>query len=106
MTLRELCEELNISRRAIQGYEKFGLVHATGHTKHGYLLYDPEVQDQIRRIRLLQEVGFSLREIKELWSLPIPEQRELLIAKQKAFQEKRDRMAKVLECLEDMISNL
>ena len=27
-TLREICDELNVSRRAVQGYEKMGLVAA------------------------------------------------------------------------------
>lgn len=30
MTLREMCNALNISRRAVQGYEKAGLVSADG----------------------------------------------------------------------------
>lgn len=30
MTLREICETLEVSRRAIQGYENAGLVKATG----------------------------------------------------------------------------
>lgn len=40
MTLREICEALEVSRRAIQGYEKAGLVVATGRNKYGHLLYD------------------------------------------------------------------
>lgn len=30
MTLREVCESANVSRRAVQGYEKAGLVSASG----------------------------------------------------------------------------
>lgn len=35
MTLREICETLELSRRALQGYEKVGLVTATGRNKYG-----------------------------------------------------------------------
>ena len=106
MTLHQLCEELNISRRAVQGYEKMELVRATGRTKHGYLLYGPEAQDQIRRIRFYQEVGFTLREIKALWSLPASQQRVILLKKQRELQEKQARISDVLASLDELIATL
>ena len=57
MTLRELCQTLNISRRAVQGYEKANLVHATGKNKMGYLLYNKDAQQRIRWISQLQNLG-------------------------------------------------
>lgn len=53
-TLRELCDELKVTRRVIQGYEKAGLVSATDKNKYGYLLYDEQAQERIVRIRLFQ----------------------------------------------------
>ena len=38
ITLRELYDAFGISRRAVQGYEKAGLVSATSKNKRGYLL--------------------------------------------------------------------
>ena len=35
---REICETLGVSRRALQGYEKAGLVTASGRNKYGHLL--------------------------------------------------------------------
>ena len=37
-TLHEVCEAFGVSRRAIQGYEKAGLVSASGKNERGYLL--------------------------------------------------------------------
>ena len=65
-TLREVCDELGVSRRAVQGYEKAGLVSATDKTNRGYLLYDEEAQEKIRRIKMYQDVEFSLKEIAQL----------------------------------------
>ena len=39
VTLRELCENVGVTRRAIQGYEKMGLVKANETNKYGHLLY-------------------------------------------------------------------
>ena len=41
-TLSEVCSVLEVSRRAVQGYENAGLVSATGKNKYGHLLYDEE----------------------------------------------------------------
>ena len=66
MRLRELCEETNVSRRAIQGYEAANLVKATGKNKYGYLIYNEEAQARVKAIKTYQLLGFSLREICEM----------------------------------------
>lgn len=65
-TLREVCAELKVSRRAVQGYEKEGLVAPCGKNKYGYLLYGEPERERIRLIRFYQQLGFQLREIKKL----------------------------------------
>lgn len=69
-TLRQVCSELKISRRTIQGYEKLGLVKPCGKNKYGHLLYGKAEKDRIKAIRFYQQIGFSLREIKELLDAP------------------------------------
>ena len=65
-TLRELCEHTGVSRRAIQGYEKAGLMSAAARNERGYLLYDAKTQDRVRMIKLLQNLEFSIRELDNL----------------------------------------
>lgn len=69
-TLREICDELSVSRRAVQGYEKIGLVAACSRTERGYLLYDLDTYERIKRVKFYQELGYSLREIKDIIDLP------------------------------------
>lgn len=56
--LRQVCAELNISRRTIQGYEKEGLVSPSGKNKYGHLLYGEAERERIRLVRFYQQVGF------------------------------------------------
>ena len=49
-TLRQMCAELKISRRTVQGYEKAGLVAPSGKNKYGYLLYGAAERERIRLI--------------------------------------------------------
>ena len=69
-TLSEVCSALEVSRRAVQGYENAGLVSASGKNKYGHLLYDEEAQRRIKQIRLLQQLGFRVKEIKDIIDAP------------------------------------
>ena len=70
MTLREICEALGVSRRAIQGYEKAGLVSASARNKYGHLLYDKHAEERIAQIKFYQQLGFSLKEIVAIIDAP------------------------------------
>lgn len=48
-TLKEICSELGVSRRAVQGYDAAGLVKATNKNKYGHLLYNRRAQERIVR---------------------------------------------------------
>ena len=69
-TLREVCAKYKVSRRAVQGYEKAGIVKSTGRNKMGYLLYDAGAQERIATVHMYQEIGFSIKEIKEIIDAP------------------------------------
>ena len=68
--MRELCEASGVSRRAVQGYETAGLVNACDKNKYGHLLYDEKAQRRIKEIKLFQEAGFTLKQIKALIEAP------------------------------------
>ncbi|MAO57557.1 MAG: heavy metal-responsive transcriptional regulator [Rhodospirillaceae bacterium] len=71
-------EMLNIGDVAGQGgvtvetlryYEREGLIEAPDRDANGYRKYAPEVVRQIQFIKRAQDVGFTLKDIKELLSL-------------------------------------
>lgn len=78
MTLREVCDAYGVSRRAVQGYEKAGLISASQKNQRGYLLYDVAEQEQIRKIKFYQQIGFTLKEIKSLLKAPEDEVKQML----------------------------
>ena len=54
----------------VQGYEKAGLVAPSERNKYGYLLYNEIEQERIKKIKLYQQFGFKLKEIKDLIDAP------------------------------------
>ncbi len=102
-TLREVCTKYKVSRRAVQGYEKAGIVSATGKNKMGHLLYDITAQERIGRIRMYQEIGFSIKEIKDIIDAPKISAIPILENQMKKLKEERGRIEKQIEILYDLI---
>ena len=70
MTLREICNAAGVSRRAVQGYEKAGLVSALGKNERGHLIYDENTLERIKQIKLFQQLGFTIKEIETYIDAP------------------------------------
>ncbi|MCC8046569.1 MAG: MerR family transcriptional regulator [Clostridiales bacterium] len=89
-TLREICCSTGVTRRAIQGYEKAGLVAASGKNKYGHLLYDHASEERISEIRFYQKIGFSLKNISGIIDAP-NELKKAALQKQLVIMEVRCR---------------
>lgn len=64
----EISKTLGVTRKAILLYEEMGLLTpAFKDTESGYRYYTADNMTQIRSIRSLQELGLSLKEIKEYY---------------------------------------
>ena len=106
LLLREVCELVGVTRRAIQGYEKSGLVAATGKNKMGHLLYNKTAIDTIKEIKRYQDCGFSLTEIKKLKSMSQTEQRQVLESKIKFLETELNKINNSISFLESYIEKL
>lgn len=97
MTLREVGDAVDVSRRAVQGYEKVGLVSASGKNEYGHLLYDASSQERIKKIKFFQQLGFTVREIQNIIDAP----NELL---KSALEERVKKLKAEKEYMECLIS--
>ena len=106
MTLREVCEETRVSRRAIQGYELAGLVAATARNDRGHLLYDEESRQRIQQIKLFQDLGFSVKEIAGIIDAPKEELKASLKVKIDNLQEKGERIELLMKQAKKLMEEL
>ena len=106
LTLRQVCNVVNVSRRAVQGYEKAGLVSATGKNERGYLFYDDYARERIRMIKLFQDMGFTVREIKEIIDGPDEKLKAALEKRLKNLQSKLKHTKDIINTVQDMIDKL
>lgn len=104
--LRQVCAELNIFRRTIQGYEKEGLVSPSGKNKYGHLLYGEAERERIRLVRFYQQVGFPLKEIKALMEAPVPIRKAALERKEGELESECLRLQELIRQVKEYIAVL
>ena len=92
--------------RTVQGYEKHGLVRATGRNPRGYLLYDLQMQAEIQKVHQFQKFGFQVKEIGTLMMLSKPELRERLAAQRIILEQRGVELDEQLALLTEMIEQL
>lgn len=71
MTIGELAEAAGVGVETIRFYERKGLIDRPRRPPSGFRRYDDQMPRRIRFIRHAQELGFSLREIRELLDLRV-----------------------------------
>lgn len=103
MTLKEVCNYVGVTRRAVQGYEKARLVTSIGKNKYGYLLYDDTGIEKIKMVKQYQGFGFSVKEIKKLLAVTESEYVDLLERQLLKMRVDLQKMQANIEVLEQMI---
>ncbi len=101
-TISQVAELTGISTRTLQYYDEIELLKPSELTESGYRLYDEALQ-KLQQILFFKELGFKLKEIKEILQKPdfdrikaFKRQRELLLLK----RNRTDRLIQLLSRLE------
>ncbi|GIW78360.1 MAG: hypothetical protein KatS3mg105_0167 [Gemmatales bacterium] len=71
MTIGQVARRTGVGIEAIRFYERQGVLEKPQRSASGYRLYDASVIDRLRFIGRAKELGFTLREIKELLELRV-----------------------------------
>ena len=89
-TVRELAEIAGVTVRALHHYDEIGLLKPSGRSKSGYRLYSQRDLLRLQEILGWRQLGFSLREVKELLDVP-DNDRAAALRRQRSLA--RDRLA-------------
>lgn len=102
-TISQVAELTGISIRTLQYYDKIGLLKPSELTQSGYRLYDDEALQKLQQILFFKELGFKLKEIREILQkldfdriAAFKRQKELLLLK----RNRTDRLIQLLSRLE------
>ena len=106
LTLKQICESIGVSRRSIQCYEKAGLMMPSDKNKYGHLLYDIHAMHRAEKIKFMQELGFKLREIKEIIDAPSDVIKEALEKRVDELEHEKVKMDQIMQEARDYIEKL
>lgn len=102
-TISQVAELAGVSTRTLQYYDEIGLLNPSELSQSGYRLYNDEAMQTLQQILFFRELGFRLKEIKEMLEDPgfdkisaFKKQKELLLLK----RNRTDRLIQLLDRLE------
>jgi MerR family copper efflux transcriptional regulator len=71
LKIGDLAEQSHVNLQTIRYYEREGLLPKPPRLASGYRVFTPDAVRRVRFIKRAQELGFSLKEIKELLSIRV-----------------------------------
>ena len=102
-TISQVAELTGVSVRTLQYYDEIGLLKPSELTQSGYRLYNDEALQKLQQILFFKEVGFKLKDIREILQNPnydriaaFKKQKELLLLQ----RNRTDRLIQLLSRLE------
>lgn len=111
LTIGKAAREAGVGVETVRFYERQGLVEQPPKPLgSGVRIYSPEMVARIRFIKEAQQIGFSLREIRELLTLradpsaDCSDVREQAVAKLDEVRRKIDRLREIGTALETLIA--
>lgn len=110
LTIGTAARAAGVNVETIRFYERRGLLTQPRKPRAGYREYSPETVSRVRFVRRAQEIGFLLREIKELLSLradphaDCSDVREKARAKLEVVDQKITELKRVRAALDEVIS--
>ncbi|MCR9105179.1 MAG: Cu(I)-responsive transcriptional regulator [Gammaproteobacteria bacterium] len=110
MNISEAARRSGLSAKTIRYYEEIELIAPAARGENGYRQYDVKSVDELHFLARAREVGFDLRECRELVQLLRDSQRrsrharELVLEKSERLQQRIDQLVAMQQVLEDMAS--
>lgn len=104
LSVHEVAELAGTTTRTLHYYDEIGLLKPALVTDAGYRQYSKENLLHLQEILFLREVGFALKEIKELMASPGYDAREALKKHLEVLEAQKDRINGLIALVKDRIS--
>ena len=104
----ELAKQANVNTETLRYYEREGLLPEPKRSEAGYRLYTADDVKRVQFIKRAQDLGFSLKEIKELLTLKLDETQSAKAVKRLTEQKIKtiEHKIKALEAMKEVLLGL
>ena len=104
--INEVSKLTGVSIRMLHHYDKIGLLSPSKRTDSNYRIYNDEDITRLYQILLFKELEFPLQEIKQILDDKEFNREEALKVQRNLIFEKKKRLERILESIDDTIENL
>lgn len=101
-SISQVAKLTGVSIRTLQYYDKIGLLKPSELTAAGYRMYDDDALQTLQQILFFRELGFSLKEIKQILQQPDFDRINAFKRQKELFLLKRDRLDQLIQLLEHL----
>ncbi|MEK8129894.1 MerR family transcriptional regulator [Paenibacillus filicis] len=105
MKVKEVSELVGISVRTLHHYDEIGLLVPDETTEAGYRLYSEDNLAMLQQILFYRELGFPLKEIRDIIDSPAFDRQEALELHRRMLLEKRSRLDEMIATVEKTIKH-
>lgn len=99
-SISQVAKLTGVSIRTLQYYDEIGLLKPSKLTAAGYRMYDDNTLQILQQILFFKELGFPLKEIKEILEKPDFDRIAAFKKQKELFLLKRDRLDRLIQLLE------
>ena len=96
MTITEVCRKTGVSHRTLHHYDAIGLLKPTRVTEAGYREYDEDALERLYLILLFRELGFPLKEIRDILEAEDFDRNRVLEEQIRLLERKRDHLQNLI----------
>jgi DNA-binding transcriptional MerR regulator len=104
--VKEVAEWAGVSVRTLHHYDQIGLLKPESVTPAGYRLYTDANLERLQQILFLKEIGFPLREIKNILDNPQFDRKRALLSHKELLLEKKQRLEEIIRTVDKTILSL
>lgn len=104
-TVKQVADLAGITVRTLHHYDRIGLLEPESTSEGGYRIYSDDDLERLQQILFFRELGFELKRIREILERPDFERLRALRAHRDLMQEKRARLAQLVETLDRTIEH-
>src|SRR5512139_1320933 len=108
MNISEAARRSGLSAKTIRYYEDIDLISPTARGENGYRMYDSKAVEELHFLARAREVGFDLRESRQLLELlrnrnrQSRHARQLVVEKTRQLQNRIEQLQAMQHVLEDL----
>lgn len=102
MTVHEVSRLTGVSIRALQYYDRIGLLRPAAYTEAGYRMYDESSLEVLQQILLFRELEFPLKDIRRILESPGFDRKQALDQQIRLLTLKKEHLENLIVLARDM----